>query len=106
MPAPFGERSPRISSQAPPGSLQPEGGMLDALDLSFGYGTGAPLLERASLSIAPGEVVGLAGASGSGKSTLARILAGFLAPSTGNILVNGTPLPTSGFSPVQMLFQT
>lgn len=46
-------------------------------------------LEDISLSIAPGEIVALVGPNGAGKSTLMRVLAGVLAPSHGQVLVDG-----------------
>ena len=42
-----------------------------------------------SLSIAPGELVGLVGHNGSGKSSLLRVLNGVYRPSSGNISVEG-----------------
>src|SRR5688572_19655778 len=49
-------------------------------------------LERVSFSVQPGEVVGLVGRSGAGKSVLAQILAGALAPSAGEVLLDGERL--------------
>jgi len=46
-------------------------------------------LDRASLSIEPGTLTAIVGASGSGKTTLLRMIAGFEAPDTGNIVFDG-----------------
>lgn len=40
-----------------------------------------------------------------GKSTLAMLLAGYLAPEEGEILLNGMPLPKKGICPVQLIYQ-
>ncbi|WP_368483106.1 ATP-binding cassette domain-containing protein, partial [Streptomyces niveus] len=49
--------------------------MLELLDITAGYGRGAPVVRGATLAVAPGESVGLLGPSGCGKSTLARVAA-------------------------------
>ncbi|MDT5297105.1 MAG: ribose transport system ATP-binding protein, partial [Mycobacterium sp.] len=50
---------------------------------------GAGVLLDASLEVAPGEIVGLAGTEGSGKRVLGEIIAGVVRPSAGRVLVNG-----------------
>ena len=46
-------------------------------------------LEDVSLSLASGELVSILGPSGCGKTTLLNIVAGFLAPTDGRIVLNG-----------------
>ncbi|OWY31163.1 peptidase domain-containing ABC transporter [Herbaspirillum robiniae] len=48
-----------------------------------------PTLKHVSLTIQPGEKVGIVGRSGSGKSTLLRALAGLHKPEEGHVLVDG-----------------
>jgi NitT/TauT family transport system ATP-binding protein len=58
---------------------------------SFPKGSGEDLLvlEKVDLTIRSGEIVGLLGRSGSGKSTLLRIIAGLIAPSSGDAKCRG-----------------
>ena len=49
---------------------------------------GKRLLENVSLTIHPGEFVGLMGPSGAGKSTLMNALNGYVAPSAGAVLIS------------------
>ncbi len=53
---------------------------------------GAGVLREASLEVAPGEIIGLAGTEGSGKRVLGEIIAGAVRPDRGRILVDGKPV--------------
>jgi NitT/TauT family transport system ATP-binding protein len=53
-------------------------------------------LENVSVAVQPGEFACLLGPSGCGKSTLLNILAGFLTPDTGTVLVDGRPVAGPG----------
>ncbi|MBZ9974184.1 MULTISPECIES: oligopeptide/dipeptide ABC transporter ATP-binding protein [unclassified Mesorhizobium] len=67
-------------------------------------------LRDVSLTIQPGEVVGVVGESGCGKSTLGRCIAGLESPEQGDILWQGAPI-TAGANRrtrarhIQMVFQ-
>lgn len=79
--------------------------MLEANDISFAYSGAAPLYEGLTLQVAPDERVALQAPSGFGKTTLCRLLAGYLQPTKGEILVDDAPLPKRGVCPVQMIGQ-
>lgn len=61
-------------------------------DVSFSHADGAPVLDRVNFTLYPGDRVALVGESGQGKSTIIRLILGFLAPQSGDILVNGHAL--------------
>ena len=57
------------------------------------------VLQDASLSVAAGELVGIAGGNGAGKSTLLNVLAGLLAPDAGALLTH----TAIGYAPQSIL---
>jgi peptide/nickel transport system ATP-binding protein len=53
------------------------------------------VVEDVSLSIEPGETLGLVGESGSGKTTLARMILGLVKPTQGKVVVSGIDVARS-----------
>lgn len=78
------------------------GGPVEAIDARGRYSVearnisidvpGKRLLENISLTIHPGEFVGLMGPSGAGKSTLMNALNGYIPPDAGAVLISGRNL--------------
>lgn len=79
---------------------------LEAKNVYFKYERKQPwILEDRSVKIEKGERLAIFAPSGYGKTTLAMMLAGYLGPSKGEILLDGKPLPKSGVCPVQLIYQ-
>lgn len=66
-----------------------QGVRVEVRDVDFGYRGGGPVMEGASLTAAPGEIVALVGPSGEGKTTMLRLLLGIVLPGKGSITVTG-----------------
>ena len=79
---------------------------LEARHVFFRYEKRQPwILEDCSLEISSGECAALFAPSGYGKTTLSLLLAGYLKPEQGQILMDGHPLPQKGLCPVQLIHQ-
>ncbi|QFT58218.1 Putative multidrug export ATP-binding/permease protein [Sulfitobacter sp. THAF37] len=64
-------------------------GKIEIQGLSHHYGRTSGGLNNISLTIKPGERIGLVGRSGAGKSTLVKLLLRFYDPESGRILIDG-----------------
>ena len=79
---------------------------LEARNVSFRYGRRQDwVLENVELRLERGERLALLAPSGRGKTTLAMVLAGYLAPTRGEVLLDGAPLSKRGVCPVQLICQ-
>lgn len=79
---------------------------LEAKNVYFKYERKQPwILEDRSVKVEKGERLAIFAPSGYGKTTLAMMLAGYLEPSKGEILLDGKPLPKNGVCPVQLIYQ-
>lgn len=79
---------------------------LEANKLRFRYDRRSPwVLDGVDFSVSAGERTAIVAPSGFGKSTLALLLAGYLSPTGGQVLLDGAPLPKKGLCPVQLIYQ-
>lgn len=62
--------------------------MLSVVDLEKHFG-GLVAVDRVSMDVFPGEVVGLVGDNGAGKSTLIKMVSGVYQPDSGKVLLDG-----------------
>ena len=107
-----------IEAQAPTGSphapsLRPHAKDAEPVltfdHVEFAYPNGGAAVHDLSLTLYPGELVGIVGQNGAGKTTLTKLLTGLLKPSSGSVRVTGldtAAVPTSRIArEVATLFQ-
>jgi subfamily B ATP-binding cassette protein MsbA len=83
---------PTLTDPERPRALPPGHARIECRDLTFSYGS-ERVLEDLTFSVAAGEMVVMVGDSGAGKSTVAKVLLRFYDPDSGQVLLNGVPLP-------------
>ena len=69
-----------------------EGLNIDAQHLTFSTNEGKKLIDDISLTIGPGQFIGLIGPAGAGKTTLMYLLCGINRPTHGDVKINGETL--------------
>jgi ATP-binding cassette, subfamily B, multidrug efflux pump len=69
-------------------------GLIEIRQVSHHYGRGSGGLRDVSLTIRPGEKIGVVGRSGAGKSTLVKLMLRFYDAESGSILIDGQNIAT------------
>jgi ATP-binding cassette subfamily B protein len=86
-------RLTEVSTETQSGNpLAPGPGKVEFKDVHFSYNADHEVLSGLSLTIKPGQVVGLVGSSGAGKTTTADLLLRLYEPGSGVILIDGQNL--------------
>jgi energy-coupling factor transport system ATP-binding protein len=84
--------------------------MIKITDLSYTYMDGGPFektaVENVTVTLKPGEFIGVMGHTGSGKSTLIQMIAGLLKPTSGTIEIDGQVLHSKECNMRKMRFKT
>lgn len=82
------EEEPEVSDISLPIDISIEGDV-SIRNVTFGYDTYNPVLEKISVEIKKGEMIGIVGHSGSGKTTLINLLMRLYDVTEGEILIDG-----------------
>jgi len=76
--------------------------LLEIKDLSKNFGS-IKVIDKVSLTVEKGSVVGLVGDNGAGKSTLMKIITGIHKPSSGSVLLEGQNITSITTSKIRLL---
>ncbi|SEB72661.1 ATP-binding cassette, subfamily B [Streptomyces sp. 2131.1] len=85
-------QAPDLERNAGKAQVERVTGRIDFEDVAFAYDDAPPAVDGFTLSARPGETIALVGASGAGKSTVLNLLIGFIRPTSGRILLDGTDM--------------
>ena len=83
------DASPSLKHTANPVRLERMEGAVEFRNVTFGYDPYNPVLRHVSLTIEPGQFIGIVGPSGSGKTTLMNLICRFYDPQRGQVLIDG-----------------
>lgn len=79
---------------------------LEVKNISFGYKKDVKIINNFNMDISVDERVGIIAPSGFGKTTLCKIIAGYIRPHSGKVLLDGIDVhKINGYNPIQMIWQ-
>ncbi|NYI04476.1 ABC transporter ATP-binding protein [Allostreptomyces psammosilenae] len=88
-------QAPDLENNAGKAQVTRVEGAFEFRSVGFRYeGSDASAVRDFTLTVSPGETIAFVGASGAGKSTVLNLLIGFLRPTSGRILLDGTDMET------------
>ena len=78
------------------GPSRPGAPLLEAVELTVGGAGERPTVDRVSLAVRSGEIVGIAGVAGNGQSELVEVLVGLRLPESGRVAICGADVTAAG----------
>jgi ATP-binding cassette subfamily B protein len=86
------DTAPDVPDVDRPVSMPRIEGRVEFRDITFGYDAHKPVLHEITLTVEPGEMIGLVGHSGAGKSTTINLLCRFYDVNDGQICIDGVDI--------------
>lgn len=80
---------PEIANARDPAAFR---GEIEFDEVAFAYAADAPVLQRVSFTIKPGQMVGIVGATGGGKSTIVSLIPRFYDPTAGKVKIDNVDI--------------
>ncbi|WP_406497496.1 ABC transporter ATP-binding protein/permease [Streptomyces sp. NBC_01604] len=87
-------QAPELEDNAGKAELTALRGAVTFEGVGHAYDSGRPAVRDFTLSVTAGETIALVGASGAGKSTVLNLVIGFIRPTSGRLLLDGTDMDT------------
>lgn len=91
------DAQPEVIEAPEPVSLPTVEGEIRLEEVSFGYEENREVLTNITVTVKPGEMLGIVGKSGAGKSTLANLITRLYDPTHGNIYLDGINIRDMSF---------
>ena len=87
------EEDPMFATGEKSGGKERLSGAIELKGVTFGYsGSAEPILRNISMTVKPGQKIGIVGRTGCGKTTLAGLISGIYRPWSGCITFDGRPI--------------
>lgn len=78
---------------------------IEAKNLGYKYKEDKWIFRNLNFSIKSNEILGINAPSGFGKTTLSKVLAGYMKPKEGEVLLNGKKISSDDYNPIQLILQ-